>query len=71
MPTPPKESIGGFTKTILDAELRQLEINKLLLSNFMQDLEEYDEDFKSYVSERYVITEEALSKIQNLPLIEK
>lgn len=66
MPTPPKESIGGFVNQVLDLELRQLESNQELLSTFMQNSESYDEDFKNYVDERSKLMERTKSEILRL-----
>lgn len=66
MPTPPKESIGGFVNQVLDSELRQLESNQELLSTFMQNSESYDEDFKNYVDERSKLMERTKSEILRL-----
>lgn len=66
MPTPPKESIGGFVNQVLESELRQLEYNQELLSTFMQNSESYDEDFKTYVDERSKLMERTKSEILRL-----
>jgi len=66
MPTPPKESIGGFVNTALDSELKQIESTQVLLNSFIENYDEYDTDFKIYIDERYKLLERTKSEILRL-----
>lgn len=68
MPTPPKESIGGFVQSMFETERKQLDVNSDVISDFMntEEFNSYDEDFKLLVSERLRINEETKSKMDSL-----
>lgn len=70
MPTPPKESIGGFVQSIFNAERAQLDVNYEVISNFVNssEFESYDEDFKTLVVERLRLNDEIRVKMDNLSI---
>lgn len=70
MPTPPKESIGGFVQSMFNAERAQLDVNFDVISNFVNsvEFESYDEDFKTLVINRLNLIEDIKSKIDSLSI---
>lgn len=71
MPVPPKESIGGRVKTMLDVQKSNLIAEEIEVSEFIMSADfepSYDDDFKIYIKERWYLIQDMKAKIDALDL---
>lgn len=73
MPSPPRESIGGFMLNALESQKQRLDSDLVLLHRFADsdEFKTYDADFRSYVKQRVSLVESIKSQIENIDMSPK